>query len=346
MSNYYDILGVSKTATKAEIKKAFREKAKKHHPDKGGDEAKFKEINNAYDTLGNENKKSQYDQFGSAGPNMGGFGGGGGASQGGFSAQDFGGFEDIFSNFFGGQEGGGRQQTQKSRGSDLEVEVNITFDEAVTGTKKTFSARNYEPCESCDSKGGDGQKNCDMCDGRGAMVQNIQTPFGNIQQKRTCSKCHGTGKMFENICKKCTGEGRVEKKTKIEVAIPAGIDHGTTLRVRGKGDAGKNGGTRGDLFVHVGVSDSSKFDRRGLDLLSDLEISVFDAILGGNFEVETFWGKVELNVPEKTRDGQVLRIKGKGIQSSGRVGDHLVKIEYVMPKKITSKMKEVLAGIK
>ncbi len=347
MADYYDILGVSKTATKAEIKKAFRAKAKKHHPDKGGDEAKFKEINNAYDTLGDDQKRAQYDQFGSAGPNMGGFGGGGGFSQGGFSSSDFGGFEDIFSNFFGGQSGGAtRGQTQKSRGSDLEVEVNISFDEAVTGVKKTFKARNYEPCGSCDAKGGTGQKKCDMCDGKGGMIQNIQTPFGNIQQKRTCSKCHGTGKVFENLCKKCTGEGRIEKKTKIEVAIPAGVEHGTTLRVRGKGDAGKNGGTRGDLFVHVGVSDSSKFDRRGLDLLSTLKLSIFDAILGGNFEVETFWGKVELNIPEKTRDGQVLRIKGKGIQSSGRVGDHLVKIEYIMPKKITNKMRECLESIK
>ncbi len=347
MANYYDILGVSKTATKAEIKKAFREKAKKHHPDKGGDEKKFKEINNAYETLRDDNKRSQYDQFGASGPNMGGFGGAGGFSQGGFSASDFGGFEDIFSNFFGGQSGGSaRRQTQKSRGADLEVEVNLTFDEAVTGVKKTFKARNYEPCESCDAKGGSGEKKCDMCDGRGAMVQNIQTPFGNIQQKRTCSKCHGTGKVFENICKKCTGEGRIEKKTKIEVAIPAGVEHGTTLRVRGKGDAGKNGGERGDLFVHVGVRDSAKFDRQGLDLLSELEISIFDAILGGNFEVETFWGKVELNIPERTKDGQILRIKGKGIQSSGRVGNHLVKIVHRMPKKITSKMREVLEEIK
>lgn len=344
MANYYDLLGVSKTASKAEIKKAFRDKAKQHHPDKGGDEAKFKEINNAYDTLGDENKRSQYDQFGSEGPSMGGFGGGGGGG-GGFSAQDFGGFEDIFSSFFGGSGGGAQRTNQKSRGSDLEVEVTITFDEAVTGTKKTFNARNFEPCGDCDAKGGDGEKSCDMCGGSGSMVQNIQTPFGNVQQKRTCSKCHGAGKMFENVCKKCTGDGRVEKKTTIEVVIPSGIEHGTTLRVTGKGDAGKNGGGRGDLYVHVGVADSSKFDRRGLELLSAFSISVFDAILGGTFEVETFWGKVDLQVPENTRDGQVLRIKGKGIQSSGRVGDHLVRIEYIMPKKINGKIRKALEGL-
>lgn len=347
MSDYYDILGVKKGATKAEIKKAYRAKAKQYHPDKGGDEAKFKEINNAYDTLGNDQKRSQYDQFGSAGPNMGG-GGFGGQQGGGFSAQDFGGFEDVFANFFGGQPGGGRQRQsqQNTRGSDLEVEVTLTFDESVKGTTKSFTARNYEPCEPCDSKGGDGEKTCDMCHGKGSMAQQFQTPFGTVEQNRTCSRCHGTGKVFENICKKCTGEGRVEKKTKIDVKIPAGIEHGTTLRVRGKGDAGKNGGTRGDLFVHVGVSASTKFDRRGLDLLSILKISIFDAILGGSFPVETFWGKVDLKVPENTRDGQVLRIKGKGIKSSGRVGDHLVKVEYVMPKKISSKMREVLEEVK
>ncbi len=348
MADYYDILGVKKDATKAEIKKAYRAKAKQYHPDKGGDEAKFKEINNAYETLSDDQKRAQYDQFGSAGPNMGGFGGGfSGQAGGGFSAQDFGGFEDVFSSFFGGQHSGGQRQSQQNtRGSDLEVEVNLPFDEAVKGVTKTFTARRYESCDSCDGKGGSGQKKCNMCDGKGSMTQQFQTPFGTVQQNRTCSQCHGTGKVFENICKKCTGEGRIEKKSKIEVKIPAGIEHGTTLRVQGKGDAGKNGGRNGDLFVHVGVMPSPKFARRGLDLLSTLEIPVFDAILGGKFPVETFWGTVDLKVPENTRDGQVLRIKGKGIKSSGRVGDHLVKVKYIMPKKITSKIRAALESIK
>ncbi len=348
MADYYAILGVKKGASKAEIKKAFRTKAKQHHPDKGGDEAKFKEINNAYEVLGDDQKRAHYDQFGSAGPQAGfgggGFGGGFGGAQGGFSAQDFGGFEDVFSNFFGG--GQSRQKQSASRGSDLEVEIHLTFEEAVKGTTKTFSSRNYEPCDKCDAQGGSGKKKCDMCHGKGSMAQKFQTPFGTVQQNVACSQCHGTGQAFEKICRKCTGEGRVEKKTKIEVKIPAGIEHGTTLRVRGKGDAGKNGASRGDLFVHVGVSDSSEFDRRGLDLFTVLKISVFEAILGGTFSVKTFWGPVDLNVPENTRDGQMLRIKGKGVQSSGRVGDHIVKIEYLMPKKITDKMREVLKGLK
>lgn len=337
--DYYDILGVSKNASKAEIKKAFRAKAKKHHPDKGGDEAIFKKITEANNVLSDDQKRAQYDQFGSADP---GFSGGEGGS--GFSAAGAGGFEDIFSSFFGGGVGGGQQRrgTQKTRGSDLEVEVDLDFDDAVRGIKKTFSARNYEPCEVCDGKGGSNEKDCGMCHGRGTFAEKIRTPFGIVQSQKTCGSCHGTGKAFEEVCKKCAGEGRYEKKGKIEVNIPAGIENGVTLKVRDKGDAGKNGGPRGDLFVHVRVEESRKFQRQGLDLITILKVPVLEALMGGVFSVETFWGKVDLTIPENTRDGQVLRITGKGIKSSGRTGDHLVKLIYEMPRKISAKLKEKL----
>lgn len=348
--DYYKLLGVEKSASKEEIKKAYRSKAKQHHPDKGGDEATFKKINEAYKVLSDDQKKSHYDQFGSAGP-QGGFGsggfGGGGFSSADFNAQNFSGFEDIFSSFFGGGMSGERTaQSRQQKGSDLEVEVLLDFGESIKGVSKTFPARRFEPCAKCDSKGGDGEENCATCHGSGRITQQFQTPFGNVSQQASCATCHGTGKTFKNLCDKCHGEGRVEAKTNIDIKIPAGIENGTTLRFRGKGDAGKNGGATGDLYVHVRVKSSSKFERRGFDLVSDLEISIFAGITGGEFSVETFWGKVDLTVPEKTPDGQLLRIKGKGIKRDGQVGDHLVRIKHVMPKKVTKEMKAVLEKLR
>ena len=341
--DFYKVLGVDKKATKADIKKAYRKKAQEHHPDKGGKEAEFKKVNEAYENLSDDSKRSQYDQFGSAGPQFGGGGGGGGFQTGGFSASDFGGVEDVFSSFFGGSS---RSQKKTTRGSDLEVEVDITFNEAVEGTKKVFHSSHYQTCVDCHAKGGEGKKKCDQCNGTGRVTQRVQTPFGAIAQQTACPTCGGEGHSFEKSCSHCKGEGRLEKRTKIEVAIPSGSENGTTLRMSGKGEAGRRGGPNGDLYVHIRVGESSKFERHGLDLYSALKISVFDALLGGKFKVETFWGKVELKVPESTKDGQMLRIKGKGIQSGGRVGDHIVRVVYEMPKKITSKMREALEKVK
>ncbi len=346
-SDYYDVLGVKKGATKADIKKAFRAKAKKHHPDKGGDEAKFKKINEAYETLADDSKRSQYDQFGKAGSN-GGFGSGSGGFSGsgssqGFNASDFGGFEDIFSSFFGGGgHSGAKTKSGKTRGSDLEVDLEIDFDDAMRGVAKTFSSRNFEPCEECKSAGGSGKKKCDTCQGRGTVSQQFQTPFGVVNQNATCPKCQGAGESFEKICKKCNGTGRVEKSVKIEIKIPAGINNGDTLRVPAKGEAGQRGGTRGDFYVHIRVRSSQKFTRRGFDLLSVLEISPFDALTGATFEVETFWKKEKLKVPESTRDGQMFRIAGKGVKKGSQTGDHLVQVKYKMPSKISKKLKELL----
>jgi len=343
--DYYAVLGVDKKATKAEIKKAFREKAKQHHPDKGGDEKEFKKINEAYEVLGDDKKRANYDQFGSAG---GGFGNGfSGASDfsgfgGGFSNVDFGGFEDIFSSFFGG--GGGRQQKKASaaRGSDLEVDVKISFEEALNGTEKTFSSKNYEPCAKCDGVGGSGKQKCSKCGGSGQVKQQFQTPFGTIAQTTTCPECHGAGESFKEVCKACKGEGRTEQKQKITVKIPAGVDSGETLRVREKGEAGVRGGTRGDLYVHVQVETSNKFQRRGLDLISELEISPFAALLGGTFPIQTFWGSVDLKIPENTKDGQLFRLNGKGVKRGSSSGDHIIKVKYKMPAKISAKLRDLL----
>lgn len=339
-TNYYDILGVSKGADAAEIKKAYRSKAKQHHPDKGGDEAEFKKINEAYEVLSDTQKKAQYDQFGSAGPGFGG-GGQGGFGGGGFNASNFDGFEDIFSSFFGGSsQGGGRGRAAK--GSDLEVEVELMFEESLHGVTKHFPAHKYQACDSCDGKGGTGQKSCGGCGGSGQQTQAFQTPFGRVQQQVTCQTCKGAGTQFETTCDKCHGEGRFEGKTKVEVKIPAGVEDTTTLRLRGKGDAGPKGGQDGDLYVHVRVKASRVFTRQGLDLVTTLSLSVSEALLGGVHAVETFWGNVDLTVPEKTRDGALLRLKEEGVKYQGQQGDHLVRIEYVMPKKISKKLKGLL----
>ncbi len=345
--DFYKTLGVDKKATKADIKKAYRKKAQEHHPDKGGEEAKFKKVNEAYETLSDDNKRSQYDQFGSAGSQFGGGGGGfsGFGNGGGFSSADFGGVEDVFSSFFG-NNGGGRSAKKSTRGGDLEVELDISFNESVEGVKKVFHSSHFQPCSDCSAKGGEGKKKCEQCGGTGQVTQRMQTPFGVVAQQRVCSQCSGEGHSFEKTCSHCQGEGRKEKKTKIEVAIPSGSESGTTLRMSGKGESGRRGGPAGDLYVYIRVGDSSKFERHGLDLYSSLKISVFDALLGGKFKVETFWGKVELKVSENTKDMQLLRIKGKGIQSNGRVGDHIVRVEHEMPKKLTSKMREALEQLK
>jgi len=334
--DYYKILGVDKKASKAEIKKAYRNLAKKYHPDKGGDAEKFKKINAAYEVLSDDEKRAQYDQFGSAGPNMGGFGGG---FQGGNVNMD--GFEDIFSSFFGG--GAGRQRTRRNtRGADLEVELKIPFEDAMKGVVKKFKSNHYKKCEKCDGVGGKGEKTCEQCHGKGSIAQQLRTPFGIIQQQTTCPSCDGTGKNFAEKCSKCYGEGRYKSSETIKVEIPAGVQDGETLRVRGQGEAGLRGGQTGDLFVHVRVEPSLKFKREGLDIHSVLEIPIFKALLGGKFIVDTFWGKVELKIPELTRDGEKFRIKGKGVKRGSQQGDHIVEIKYKMPRKLTSSMREKL----
>lgn len=350
-NNPYKILGVDKSATKAEIKKAYRTKAKQHHPDKGGDEAEFKKINQAYEILGDEQKRSQFDQFGSAGP-QGGFGGSNGGGFGGsssrtqgfgdFSAQDFSGFEDVFSSFFGGGGGRARNPRAPQRGADLEVEADITFAESVTGVTKKFSARRYKACEKCDQKGGSGQKTCATCGGSGHITQTFQTPFGNVQQQATCGTCHGSGQTFENLCKTCHGETRYEDKATIEVKIPAGIKAGQTLRMRQDGDAGKYGGPAGDFYVHIRVAEDKNWEREGLDLVQTLEIPVFEALKGSEVQAKTFWSTKTLKIPPLTADRTRLKIKGQGIKRDGQAGNHIVVVKYKLPKKVSKKLNDLL----
>lgn len=341
--NPYQTLGVDKNASQAEIKKAYRSQAKKHHPDKGGDEAEFKKINEAYEILGNEQKRAQYDQFGSTG-GPGGMGGGFG-DMGGFAQGNMGGFEDIFSSFFGGGMGGqtsGRAKNQSTPGSDLEMEVQLSFAESITGISKDLHLRRYEPCDKCDSQGGQGRKKCPACNGTGQTTQRFQTPFGVVQQQVACEACGGQGFTFETTCSTCQGEGRVEQKAKVTVKIPAGIEHGTTLRLRAQGDMGRRGGGRGDLYVRIRVEQDRRFTRRGLDLITSVEIPILDAIVGVEIQVETFWETQTLVVPEKTPDHTELRIPGHGIRRDGQAGDHIVQIRHVMPRKISSKLRATL----
>jgi molecular chaperone DnaJ len=341
----YKVLGVDKAASQADIKKAFRSAAKKHHPDKGGDAEEFKKINEAYEVLGDEQKRTQYDQFGSTGASgSGGFSGGGG-----FNASNFdfggGGMEDIFSSFFGGG-GSSRGGKTNMHGADLEVEVVLDFDDAMKGVTKKFSSTQFVYCEACDGKGGSGQKNCSTCSGSGRVSRQVRTPFGIVQQKMTCSDCEGTGKMFDSKCSECSGEGRVRKSKKITIKVPTGVQTGETLRVRGEGEAGRRGGEAGDLFVHIQVRGSRKFERHGMDIVSELKLSPWEAILGGKFKVETFWGEVMLEVLECTKDGTLMKIRGKGVNRGGRHGDHLARIVYDMPRKLSKKEREVLEKLK
>ncbi len=341
--NPYDVLGVDKSASPADIKKAFRAAAKKHHPDKGGKEDEFKKVNDAYETLGDEKKRQQYDQFGSTGAQgAGGFGGGG------FDASNFdfgGGMDDIFSSFFGGGAGGSGRRVN-THGSDLEVEVILDFDDALKGVTKKFSSTQFVSCTACKGDGGSGQKTCSTCSGTGRTSQQTRTPFGIIQQQGICSDCEGTGKTFDSKCSECSGEGRIRKSKKITINVPEGVQTGETLRVQGEGESGRRGGAAGDLFVHIQVRASRKFERRGMDVLSDLKLPLWKVLLGGKFPVETFWGKVDLMIPECTRDDSLLRIRGKGIKRGGRHGDHLVRIVYDLPKKLSKKERDMLEELK
>lgn len=344
--DFYNVLGVEKGASQDEVKKAYRKLAKEHHPHKGGDAEKFKKVNEAYETLGDEKKRGQYDQFGSAGPQFGGgsggfsgFGGGGGGVE-----FDFGGMDDVFSSFFGG--GGGAQRQRSTRGGDLEVAVELDFEESVRGVIKKFNATHHVKCDGCDGAGGENPEKCDECGGSGRVTRPMQTPFGAVAQQATCPVCSGAGTKFAQQCGQCHGEGRLQKTRKIEVDIPAGVQEGETLRVRGEGEAGWRGGESGDLFVHVQVKDSRKFERRGLDLVTELKLDVWDALAGGKFSVETFWKKVDLTVPELTVDGSLLRIAGQGIKRGSRKGDHLVRVIHKMPKKLSAAQRELLEKLK
>ncbi len=340
--DFYSLLGVSKSASQEEIKQAFRKLAHKYHPDKsGGDEVKFKEINEAYQVLGDPKKRSQYDQFGSAAFENGGTGQG-------FNGFDFSGFQggagfedlgDIFGDLFGG----GRR-TRTPKGGDIQVDTEILFRDAVFGTEKTITLNKPSACERCGGTGGEpaaGMETCKTCKGAGVEASVQRTILGNIQTKRTCSTCHGSGDVPKKTCTTCRGEGIERKSRSFVVTIPSGVENGSVLRVRGEGEHIK-GGAPGDLFVRVFVKADSRFERDGAHLFSDAKIGFSQAALGATIEVETIDGRVDLDIPAGTQPETQFRLRGKGVQTSRGRGDQIVTIHVVTPKKLDRKQKKLL----
>ena len=349
--DYYEVLGVGKDASPDEIKKAFRRAATQHHPDRGGDETKFKEINEAYEVLKDQEKRRRYDQFGHAG--VGGNGGGnpfegfGGFGQGQNVNFDFGdlGLGDIFSSFFGG---GGPQtgQRRQARGRDVETRTEITFEQAVFGTEVELSLNIQDTCEHCKGttvEPGYELKTCDQCNGSGQVVTVTRTVFGNIQQAAICPKCAGSGKIPEKQCSVCHGKGTQTKTQHIMLKIPAGVDDGATIRLREHGEAIANG-PKGDLYVSIRVKPHKRFTREGDLILSEEHIDMVEAALGAEIEVATVDGPVRMKVPAGTQSGADFILSNHGVPhlKGGTRGAHIVTIVVDIPQKLTKKQQELL----
>lgn len=340
--DYYEVLGVAKTAAEDEIKKAYRKLAMKFHPDRNPDnpeaEEKFKEATEAYEVLSDSEKRSMYDRMGH-GAFEGGFGGGGG---GGFSAEDiFSQFGDIFGSAFGGG-GRGQQRQRQQRGSDLRYVMELSLEEAIKGAKKTISFSAPAPCESCDGKGAKNASDvetCKTCHGSGQV--RIQQGFFAVQQ--TCSSCRGAGKTIKNPCHSCHGSGVKDRQQTLEVTIPAGVDNGDRVRLAGKGEAIRSG-QAGDLYVEVTVREHEIFQRDGADLYMDVPISIADAALGKELEIPTLDGRVSLKIPEGTQTGKLFRLRGKGVRPvrSSMTGDLLCRIVVETPTQLSERQRELL----
>ena len=353
--DYYEILGVSKGVSDDELKKAYRRLAKQYHPDlHPGDkeaEAKFKEVNEAYEVLSDKDKRARYDQFGHAGvdPNFG--AGGPGGPFGGFTG-DFGDLGDIFGSFFGGGFGGfgGAAASSRSgpqRGESLRVNLTIDFTEAAFGCEKEISLTRLESCDTCHGTGcepGTTAEVCPDCGGSGVVRTQKRTPFGVMSTTGECSRCHGTGKIIHQPCKTCGGIGLARKQKKITVNIPAGIDDGQAISLRGQGNAGRNGGSAGDLIVNIRVRPHPVFVREGSDVLMEQEVTFNQAALGAELEIPTIDGKVKWTLPAGTQPGATFRLRGKGIPSlrgRGR-GDQFVTVKVTVPTNLTEAQKEAL----
>jgi molecular chaperone DnaJ len=342
--DYYEVLGVSKNATKDEIKKAYRKLSKQYHPDinKAPDAAeKFKEIKEAYEVLSDDQKRAHYDQFGHTDPNQG-FGGFGGTD---FDFGGFGGFEDIFSSFFGG--GRRRDPNAPRAGADLQYTMTLTFEEAAFGKETDIEIPREETCDTCHGSGakpGTKKETCSHCRGTGQISIEQVTPFGRIVNRRTCHYCDGTGQFIKEKCTTCGGSGRVKKRKKIHVKIPAGIDDGQQLRVAGQGEAGINGGPPGDLYIVFRVEPHEFFERDGDDIYCEIPLTFAQAALGDEIEVPTLHGKVKLKIPAGTQTGTKFRLKGKGVpnvRGYGQGDQHII-VRVVTPTKLTEKQKQLL----
>ena len=344
-TEYYDRLGVSKDASQDEIKRAYRKMSKKYHPDinkEPGAEEKYKEVQEAYETLSDDQKRAAYDQYGPDGAN--GFGG-----QGGFGGFDggagFGGFEDIFSSFFGGSAT--RNPNAPRQGDDLQYRVNLSFEEAIFGAEKEVHYNREATCKTCSGSGakpGTSPVTCGRCHGQGVINVDTQTPLGMMRRQVTCDVCHGTGQEIKEPCQTCHGTGHEKQSHKVSVKIPAGVETGQQIRLAGQGEAGFNGGPYGDLFVIINVNPSDKFMRDGSTIYYTLNISFVQAALGDTVEVPTVHGNVEMTIPAGTQTGKTFRLKGKGAPRlrGGSQGDQHVTVKIVTPTKLNDAQKEAL----
>ncbi|WP_373761101.1 molecular chaperone DnaJ [Streptococcus ferus] len=344
-TEYYDRLGVSKDASQDDIKKAYRKMSKKYHPDinkEAGAEEKYKAIQEAYETLGDEQKRAAYDQYGPAGASRG-FNGGGGFS--GFDGGGFGGFEDIFSSFFGG--GASRNPNAPRQGDDLQYRVNLKFEEAIFGAEKEVRYNREATCHTCDGSGakpGTSPVTCSKCHGSGVINVDTQTPLGMMRRQVTCDVCHGSGQEIKEPCQTCHGSGHEKQSHKVSVKIPAGVETGQQIRLAGQGEAGFNGGPYGDLFVIINVLKSDQFERDGSTIYYDLNINFVQAALGDTVEVPTVHGAVEMAIPAGTQTGKTFRLKGKGaprLRGNGQ-GDQHVTVNVVTPTKLNDAQKDAL----
>ena len=357
MKNYYDILGVSKTATQEEIKKAYYALAHKYHPDKGGDMAKMKEINEAYQVLSDKEKRAQYDRFGSAehgaGQNWGDFNWAWGNSPGSESnfEFDFSEMDDIFGNFFGF---GGKKARKKDlkRGSDITLDMEISLEQTLDEIKKDINLKKYVVCGRCHGKGaepGTAINECPTCRGTGEVQEIKRTILGSFTAWTVCPNCKGEGQKPVKPCNVCEGEGRVRAEEKVSIRIPAGVDNNQVLEMKGKGDAGKRGGEPGDLYIRIFVKKHALFERQGDDLFASVSISFAQAALGDKIEITALdKSKIDLEIPSGTEHGEIIKIPGKGIPKFSRFGrgDLYIKVLIEIPKKLTKAQKELLKKLK
>jgi len=348
MADYYEILGVSKDASKDEIKSAFRRKARQLHPDvnKAPDaEEKFKELGKAYETLSDDNKRATYDQYGEDGLKNAGF------DTSGPFAGGFGDLNDIFESFFDGFGGfgfGGRPDPNAPRrGDDLRYDIKLNFEDAVFGTQKEIKFDHLELCHDCNGTGaerGSAKKKCPQCGGSGQVKTVTRTPLGNFAQITTCPHCNGSGEVIDKPCKSCQGQGMLNKTRKVEIKIPAGVDNMSKIRVSGEGDCGQNGGPNGDLFVVIHVEPSKYFKREGINIFTELEISPAQAVLGDAITIKTLDGDKEIQIPEGTQYGDIVKIKGAGIPiitKPSQRGEHIVIVKVKIPEKLTEQEKRL-----
>ncbi len=348
--DYYEVLGVSKTATDAEIKSAFRKLAKKYHPDVSKEEnaaEKFKEAQEAYAVLSDPEKRKKYDQFGhSAFQNNG---GGAGGFQG-FDGFDFGDMGDIFDDILGGfgfSSNSRRSANGPRKGNDVLYRMTISFDEAVHGCEKDINLDTVDNCPNCHGEGGFNSKTCPECRGSGTITSEQRTMFGSFLSKTTCPECHGTGNIFEKKCPDCNGKGKIRKNKTITVTVPAGIDNGNRLRLTGKGEAGENGGRNGDLYLEFTVKEHDFYKRNEDDIYIDLPLTIAEAVLGCTKEVPTIYGNVELTIPSGTQSLDKLRLRGKGIENvnTKRKGDMYAVVKVIMPEKLTKEQKSLFESL-